>query len=411
VVAGLFCAAVSAGGEEQSGNGSPPPAIAPVKPKTGLEWRIASRPARITYSRRGLELTSPGGNYEARIQGRIQLRFSNPFPGAPESAADYQRSGGTFGFRRARLKLEGHAFRPWFRVNVEQDLADWQTLGWFVTASRLEWLQFRAGQFKPEFNRERVTSSARQQFAERSILNGPFQLDRQIGFSLLGHVMPGRRGDSWYSAGVFTGNGRHRGFGGGGHPLVVGRYQWNFLGRDPGFSSSDVEHHQSPAAAVAVAGATNRSRYTAFSSHGGDQLEGFAPGAPGQYTLRQATADFLLKYRGLSVQHEAHLKSIYDHVKEARTHLRGAYVQVGYFPHYVAAWIPKPLEAGYRWAVVDPNASVAGDLRHEHAFAFNWFFEGHENKLTFEVGRLSLDRPGLPALSRLSYRLQWDVHF
>lgn len=266
-------------------------------------------------------------------------------------------------------------------------------------------------QFKPEFSRERVTSSARQQFAERSILHGTFQLDRQIGFSLLGHLMPGGRGDSWYSAGLFTGNGRHHGFGGGSRPMLVGRYQWNFLGRDPAFSSSDVEHHEAPAAAVAVAGVTSRGRYTAFSSHGGDQLEGFAPGAPGQYGLRQATADFLLKYRGWSVQHELHVKSIYDHLREKRTRLRGAYVQAGYFPHYAARWIPKPLEAGCRWALLDPNTSLPGDLRSEQAFVLNWFFEEHQNKLSFEIGRLTLDRPGLGGLTRLSYRLQWDVHF
>jgi phosphate-selective porin OprO/OprP len=328
----IWLAAAPMRGQAPAGNGSSPPPIAPVNRTMGFEWRLADRPLRITYSRRGLELTSAGGNYQARIQGRIQLRFSDPFPAAPEREADYQQRGHTFGFRRARLKMEGHAFRPWFRVNIEQDLADWQTLGWFVTAARWEWLQFRAGQFKPEFNRERVTSSARQQFAERSIVNDAFQLDRQIGFAVMGHVMAGRRGDSWYSAGVFTGNGRHRGFGGGGHPLVVGRYQWNFLGRDPGFSSSDVEHHDAPAAAIGLAAATNRRRYTAFSSHGGDQLEGFAPGAPGQYTLRQVTADFLLKYRGLSIQHETHYKSIYDHIKGARTHLRGAYAQAGYSP-------------------------------------------------------------------------------
>lgn len=371
--------------------------------------RQPARPDHLQPPRTGAH--QPRGNYQARIQGRIQLRFSSPFPEAPESAADYERRGHSFGFRRARLKLEGHAFRPWFRINVEQDLVDWQTIGWFVTAGRFEWLQFRAGQFKPEFSRERVTSSAHQQFAERSILNDAFQLDRQIGLAVLGHVLAGRRGDSWYSAGVFTGNGRHRGFDGDGQPMLVGRYQWNSLGRDPGFSSSDVEHHEAPAAALAVAGATNRSRYTAFSSHGGDQLEGFAPGAPGQYTLRQVTADFLLKHRGLSIQHEAHFKSIFDHLKEARTRLRGAYVQAGYFPHHAAAWIPKPLEAAYRWALLDPNASLAGDLRSEHAFVLNWFFESHENKLTFEVGRLRLDRPGLASLSRLSYRLQWDVHF
>jgi phosphate-selective porin OprO/OprP len=162
---------------------------------------------------------------------------------------------------------------------------------------------------------------------------------------------------------------------------------------------------------VGVAGLTSRSRYTSFSSEGGDQLDGFAPGVPGQYSLTQVAADFLLKYRGVSVQHESHWKSVHDNVNALRTNLQGAYAQAGCFPQYAAGWIPKPLEVGYRYAVVDPNTAKPGDVRGEHAFVINWFFEGHENKLTFEVGRVTLNRPDRASLREFRYRLQWDVQF
>jgi hypothetical protein len=39
----------------------------------------------------------------------------------------------------------------------------------------------------------------------------------------------------------------------------------------------------------------------------------------------------------------------------------------------------------------------------------NYFFEGHDDKLTLEIGRDSLARAGLPDLSFTGCRLQWDV--
>ncbi|MCP5119809.1 MAG: porin, partial [bacterium] len=200
------------------------------------------------------------------------------------------------------------------------------------------------------------------------------------------------------------------GFDGDGHPMLLARYQWNIFGEDPGFSSSDVEYHCKPVASLAVAGFKNRSRFTRYSSGSqGGQLDGFEPGAPGQYSVKQAMGEFFLKYRGLSVQNEVHWKSIYDNVNARRSNLRGSYAQAGYFPHAVIDWVPRPLEVGYRYGFVDPQ--TAGNLRQEHTFVVNWFFEGHDNKLTFDVSRLSLARIGRPDLSDVRFRAQWDVHF
>jgi hypothetical protein len=178
-----------------------------------------------------------------------------------------------------------------------------------------------------------------------------------------------------------------------------------------GLSSSDLEYHDKPAASVAVAGATNRSRYTRFSSGGGSQIDDFKPGAPGQYSLKQFDGEFTLKYRGLSIQNENHWKNIYDNVNATSTDLRGSYVQAGYFLHNLLPRVPKKLEFGYRYAYVDPNTAVPQDFRQEHTVVVNYFFEGHDNKLSFDAGRVSLSRFGLPDLAVWRYRAQWDVHF
>jgi phosphate-selective porin len=386
---------------------------APVKKKDKKwEFALVDGAARVTYSRKGLEIASRGGNYKANIRWRTQLRYSYPFLNDPVKESDFQTdSEREFGFRRARLKVDGHAFRPWFAVQFEHDLKNNVVLNLVATVKKYEWLQFRVGQWKAEFSRERVISSAKQQFVERSIVNRTFTIDRQAGFGLLGHLMPGTRADSWYYAGVFTGTGRGNGFDGDGQPMFMGRYQWNFLGQDIRFSSSDLEYHDKPAASIAVAGVTNRSRYTRFSSSGGGQLAGFEPGLPGQYSIKQAMGELLLKYRGLSVQHESHWKHISDNVNTTTTNLTGSYVGAGYFPHGVVESVPRQLEIGYRYAYVDPHSARVGDLRQEHTVVVNWFFEGHDNKLTLDVGRVALAQVHGPDLSDIRFRLQWDIHF
>ncbi len=59
--------------------------------------------------------------------------------------------------------------------------------------------------------------------------------------------------------------------------------------------------------------------------------------------------------------------------------------------------------------MVGRNRGAAGDLRQEHSLAVNYLLEGHDNKLTFEVSRLSLARAGKPDLSEIRDRSQWDV--
>ena len=68
-----------------------------------------------------------------------------------------------------------------------------------------------------------------------------------------------------YYAGVFNGEGRSV-QNANDEQMYMGRLQWNFLGRNLGFSQSDVGYRDKPAGSLAVAGATWRGPYTAFSS-------------------------------------------------------------------------------------------------------------------------------------------------
>ena len=148
-----------------------------------------------------------------------------------------------------------------------------------------------------------------------------------------------------------------------------------------------------------------------LSSDGGGQLDGMAPGVDGQYLLRQMNVEFFLKYRGLSIQNENHLKSVNDRLTGLTTRLRGAYAQAGYLPHHAWNAFPDNVEFAYRYAAVDGRVGAPSDLRQEHTVAMNLFAEGHAAKFTVEFGRLSLARAGMNDLHENRFRMQWDVHF
>ena len=395
-----------------------PPADDHQGVQQAVDSAIASR-GSVRVSRNGLRLESRDGAFTSEMHLRSQIRFSSPFASVPRQEKHFHRAGeNDMRFRRARFKTSGHIFRPWIRYATEYDLVGTRMLDSRITVQKWEWLKIRFGQWKTEFGRERVSSSGRQEFVERSIVNREFTADRQKGVMLMGRVAKGTRADSQYYAGVFTGNGRgYRSSSAGsldnrdGAPMWVSRYQWNFLKEDPGFSQSDLEYHEAPVAAIAIAGLSNRSRFTRFSGSGGGSLDGFEVGIPGQFAVRQVAEDFVLKYRGLFIQHEYHWKKIRDRIQHRITRMSGAYVQGGYFPHHAAPWVPEALELGLRYAIVDQDHARQYDRITEWAAVANWFMEGHANKLTVDVGRFRLAQTNGFGQTAVQVRVQWDVSF
>jgi hypothetical protein len=267
----------------------------------------------------------------------------------------------------------------------------------------------RGGQWKAEFNRERIDSSGKQQLVDRSIANYWFTIDRQLGLSLFGRFGAGRRYDSSYWLEWLSGNGRG-GDWNGTDSLYLARYQWNVLGRVLPFSQSDIMRRNPGAASIAVAGIYGNTRYTRYSSNGGGQLPGYGTDAQGEYRLYQAMFETAFHYRGFAWQQELHWKKIDDRTSRTSRKLWGGYVQGGYFFHELWDAIPSPLELAGRVALVDPDSSKDSDLQQEWTLGANWFFNGHRNKITADTSRIVLDGPG-GEKSKARYRIQWDVSF
>ena len=387
---------------------------------------------KVGYGKKGFTLATRDGLFKTKIQWRTQGRYTFPERGDPRKASDFSdNEESTFELRRIRLKVGGHGYQPWLKYYLE---VDWQPgrdfdddseaasarmIDWRIMLEKYPWAKLRVGQWKINYNRERVDSSGKQTMVERSIMNRVFTIDRQIGMTLYGRVNPGTLLDANYYLGIFSGGGRGMAKNDDDNMMYVGRLQWNVFGREIKWRQSDVKFHKKPTASVSFGAYTNKGKCTRWSSGGCGNLSGFDKPADvkdGRYQVSGMQVGSAMKYRGFAWQHETHWKRVKDTEAAAGgrvTRLFGGYFQAGYFPHYLIPFVPKPLEVAFRYSHVDPNTDAGGDMRQEFTTGLNWFFAGHRNKLTLDASHLTLENegPALPAYTEQRVRLQWDVSF
>ena len=357
------------------------------------------------YGSRGWELGRPDSDSYLWLGLRAQVRYSTlskepvvlgGFANPPESSGS---------INRARYKI-GAGLNKDFTFYHEYDLRNSRLLD-----LRASWVSnpkftLRVGQWKAEFNRERVDSSGKQQFSERSISNYWFTVDRQWGVLASGRVAEGAAFDSSWWAGVLAGNGRSESSDGG-QPMWLARWQWNYTRNVLPFSQSALKRYSQPHGSIALAFVSNESRYTRFSSDGGGQLPEYEEGEKNQYRIHQAMQEWAWQHRGLSFQQELHWKSIEDKRGSRARDLFGGYAQVGWFPADRWKTLPVALEIAARVALVNPDDSFNSHNR-EFTVGANWFFSGHRNKLTVDTSYLSIDEDR-GRESDVRFRVQWDI--
>ena len=376
------------------------------------EDSIQTKPPNIlNYGSKGFILSDKSGDYLMNLEFRGQFRLSYPTDNDPINQNDYQDEQVKLGIKRARLKVGGHSFKPWFKYYLEYELFSSNLLDFRLMYEKTPWLMVKVGQWKVQYNRERIISSGKQQTMERSILTRAFTLDRQQGVSVFGHIAGEKLLNLNYWISVFMGTGRGQFENDDNHLMYMSRLQWNYMGESLGFSGSDLEYHDRFVGLIALAGVTNRSPYTRFSQSGGGQLAGFDEGVAGQYRVNQLMQESAGKYKGFSWQQELHYKQIRDHINSTETEMAGNLVQVGYFFHHLWGTVPDKVELYARQAFYLPDLRISTQLLNEVSFGFNWFIQGHRLKFTGEASFLSSDFVSQGTMDGWRYRFQLDVSF
>ncbi len=358
---------------------------------------------------KGFEFHFLEDKYLLQIDFRGQFRGSYISDKFPNLGDEFDEENTNFGINRARIKIGGYVYKPYYKFYFEQDIRGGNLLDFRVMIEKYSFLNLKVGQWKARYSRERVISSGKQQGLDRSLINSVFTIDRQQGVSFYGNLKGNKALNFNYWASVFSGTGRGGESNDDNTLMYMLRFQWNPNGKVLKFTGSDLEYHKKLVSSIAIAGVTNTSKYTQFSSRGGGQLPGFEDGIDGQYKVDQLLFETAFKYKGISWQQEFHYKNIDDRVNLSETTLIGNYFQMGYFLHNIFSDIPKPLEIFGRQAFYDPDLNIPNNNTYEYTIGFNWFFKGHKNKLTIEYSYFQGNELGQVIFKENRVRLQWDV--
>ena len=381
------------------------------------------------HHKKGFHYESQDGKFSTNLQWRAHMRFQTPRRGDPTKVTEISgtKSINNFELRRVRMKIGGHGYKyvkyyfeidlqPSRSITGESHSSTARVIDWRLDVQPYEWLGFRLGQWKINYNRERVDSSGRQQFVERSIVNEVFTIDRQVGVLLKGRLNKGTAADFRYYTGIFNGEGRSV-RNNNKNMMKMARIQWNPLGVDLKWRQSDVKRHKKAGLSIAGAWAGNKGSCTKWSSSGCGSLDSVAADTsnPDRYEIDQYLFEVAYKYQGFSLQHEYHWKEIQDDETNLTHKFDGAYVQAGYILNEINPSIPEELELGFRYAFVnepDNSDTNLDNKRQEYTWVANYFIAGHGNKITADYSILTLKDGSLNnTFEENRFRLQWDVSF
>jgi hypothetical protein len=257
----------------------------------------------LTYrAGKGLVIESEDGDFElaVKIRGQVLATFEKEHSGEEATLLGAQ-------VRRARVAFQGHMFGKHNKYKMELAVSPRDSamqngvvgtaplLDWYMTFDYLEPATLVVGQYKVPFSRQRVVSSGALQMVDRSIVQGEFNLDRNVGFdvrstSLLDHHLH-------YYAGVYAGEGRNASELHDMNIVYLARLEALPFGKFQDYVEGDFER-TGPRASVGASYA-----YVANSSRNQGPL-GRAPADGGTTSYHTAEGDVLFKAYGLSLTGE-----------------------------------------------------------------------------------------------------------
>ncbi|MCL6259081.1 OprO/OprP family phosphate-selective porin [Aquiflexum sp. TKW24L] len=295
--------------------------------------------------------------------------------------------------RRLRLRFDGFILNPKFQYYIQLGFSkadlDLEASGiaqpvrdaivyYFATDN----LYFGFGQSKLPGNRQRVTSSGNLQFADRSIANAAFTIDRDFGF--FGYYTKKLKENSFFQlkGAITTGEGRNASKTNNGL-AYTGRIEYLPLGlftNKGDYSEGDIEFEETPKLATGLTYSKNFK-----STRTGGQL-----GLPlfEARNLNTLIVDAVFKYRGNSVMTEYFQRKSPDPITSNENgDIR--YIQVGQgFNIQVGKMVSRKSELAVRYAFVLPDQTISEfqEKIDEAILGYTYYLNGHRIKLQGNVG-------------------------
>lgn len=341
----------------------------------------------VAFDSRGIVFNGTDGFSYFALRFRVQQWAAFSTDDAQDGIAHSQLI-----IRRARFRFQAKVWDPRLTADVQLSFArgdlDFQDSGFpnVLRDAVIRWqatprLELMGGQTKLPGNRQRVMSSGEQQFPDRSIVNGMFTLDRDMGFWAEYETGTGRFPVVLKGA-LSSGEGRAVNTGNAGI-AYTGRVELLPLGA---FLNGGAEYEgdlsREPAPKVAI-GLT-------FSHNEQGERVG---GQLGQFLYEPrdmdvAHADLLLKYRGFSFSTELMRRRAPDPITTDGVNVRA--VRVGSGVTAQAAYLfPNNYEVGARFSRVDPHRDIWSELdaQRQSSVVVTRYIYGHRVKMHVEMLR------------------------
>lgn len=328
--------------------------------------------------------------------------------------------------RRARLKFDGFVYNPSITYKIELGLSNRDHGGgdidetgntariildavvkWQATKHWSIWF----GQTKLPGNRERVISSQKLQFVDRSLLNSRLNIDRDIGIQVRHDNEIGSKGVLKKMFSISMGEGRDIiAANTGGYDFTY-RLEYLPFGKFTSkgdYFGSDLKREDTPKLAFGVSYDINKG---AARQRG--QLGDFVQDSNGnQFSTDLSTifADAMFKYKGFSFMTEYANKTASDNVFATLSDGSTIKYVTGDAINLQAGYLFKNnSELALRFTSLSPDDVVFSGLREEkqYTLGFSKYIVGHSLKIQSDFSYL--DRTGTS--NRLLYRFQVEVAF
>lgn len=394
---------------------------------TAYQYLPAQSPVVELKFGQGLQITAADSSMALKIGFRFQSLYSTERVWAKEGEGKSH-----FLIRRSRLKLDGWALSPNLIYKVEMALSnrDLNSSTDFEETSEAPKIILDAvikykfhknlalwvGQTKLPGNRERVVSSQKLQFVDRSLVNSIFNIDREMGVQLRGKF---RVGNFLFKpiGSLSLGEGRNITNSNIGGSHIVGRMEFLPFGEftDGGdYFQSDLRREPKPKLGVGASYAYNK---------GGARQKAtgrFLVNADGSYfkhNLEVFFADLIFKYRGLSVIAEFADKKVAKlPLRSVDINLRQSLIDIDGKSYYTGQGIMTSIsylfknnwEIAGRYTQVVPNAKASFSRSLEYTFGLSKYVAGHHLKVQSDVSMIDIEGE---SGKKFRLRLQTEIAF
>jgi len=248
---------------------------------------------------KGLEIKSTDGDFKLVTRIRAQMRYT---------LEDAEELSHGFQLRRARLMFKGNVFGKdntyKFELAVAPKDIGLKSTGTISKSPLLDWyfqfnqqrdLTLRMGQYKVPYSRQRVVSSGNLQMVDRSIVNGEFNLDRDLGFDFRSKDLFGLNMLRYY-AGAYMGEGHSSYANGDLGMMYLARVEALPLGLFKDYRESDHKRYDKPKLSIGLGyGLVQQAKKN-------KGIIGSTPADGGTTDTQNLTADLSFRYSGISME-------------------------------------------------------------------------------------------------------------